>query len=155
MAHFQTGMIVDLCRQRNIAGVAEEISDYALNHRGAVESAGRYAAKVLKLPHRMCDLDAEERKARHIHDPNTILAIAFAAGRPREMWDQLVRDQNYNPRETEWLSRVLAFNTWSCLFICGSHHVESFAEKLTAARVRVDIWAVDWEPTDTAARVAD
>lgn len=147
--------ILALCREQNIAGIAEEMSDYALAHRRAVETAGRYAATTLNLPHRMCDLDAQERQARHIDAPNEIEALAFGAGHPRESWGQLVRDRNFDPRETEWHDRVLAFNRWPCLFICGSHHVDSFAEKLRASGVIVDVWAVDWEPTDPTARVAD
>jgi len=147
--------ILAVCKEKAIAGVAEEMSDYALAVRNAVETAGRYAATALNLPHRMCDLDAEERRALHIEDPNTIQANAFIGDVPREEWDQLVHDRNYEPREMIWLERVLAFDRWPCLFICGSHHVDSFAQKLRAAGVLVDIVADDWEPADPSARVVD
>jgi len=47
-------------------------------------------------------------------------------------------------REKLWLERLLAFNSWPLLFICGAKHVQGFRRLLEQNGIEVVIFAQDW-----------
>jgi len=50
----------------------------------------------------------------------------------------------YRMREKLWLERLLAFNSWPLLFICGAKHVQGFRRLLEQNGIEVVIFAQDW-----------
>ncbi len=103
--------------------IAEEFSEYLIEHNHAEDSTARRAAREIGIPHLFCDPDPHERKDLGI--------------------------QNDDDREKEWLRRIINSGSSRILFICGDNHIASFQALLTDTGHKAEIvggnWGKGWE----------
>ena len=90
---------------RRNSSIAEEMS---IEASGDCRTVGFEVAKEENLSHILCDPTCSERQALGISKDNTPLDIA--------------------KRENEWLRRLAYSGIYPVLFLCGAHHVCSFAQ---------------------------
>ena len=110
--------IQEQCRSLNIDLIAEEFSEYSLQHNPAQDSTTRSAANALDISFLFCDPDPDERLRLDIQtDPE---------------------------REKEWLDRIIKFGKNRILFICGETHIESFKTLVLDAGHKADIVGSNW-----------
>jgi hypothetical protein len=100
------------------AGLAEEMSEEAQKGRTTVlaELAEEHA-----LPHCLCDPNFAERDALKTLNDND--------GR----------------REDEWLRRILAFDHFPLMFVCGADHVNSFKKRCEMQTIKAEIVCDDFQ----------
>ena len=97
--------ILQIVQTRPCKTIAEEMSTEA---SGGCRTVGFEVAKEENLSHILCDPTCSERQALGISKDNTPLDIA--------------------KRENEWLRRLVYSGIYPVLFLCGAHHVCSFAQ---------------------------
>lgn len=144
------------CQNHNVKGVAEEIN------QGDTTIASALAAE-LYLPHLYADPDTKERIERDI--PNNIsidLVIEYgdrfpnicnwpktpsSENLPQEVWNEYSKRTHnaYRMREKIWLEKILYFDKWPLLFICGEKHFLEFSKLLKQNGVRVVEASEDWK----------
>ena len=118
--------------------VAEEFSDYALRklseERGIQEeSVTKVIAESLKVEHRFCDPDAEDR-ARMGYIEGTWLALDIAMNNCEGFSNDEINSRGfaieaakYWPlREQFWLGKLGDVLDKNVVFACGDVHIESF-----------------------------
>jgi hypothetical protein len=68
---------------------------------------------------------------------------------PSEVWKKYSKltESSYRAREAEWLKRLVSFNLWPVLCICGANHFKHFSELLCANGIQVTPLSNDWEPS--------
>lgn len=71
-----------------------------------------------------------------------------AATLPGEVWKIYSErtESSYRAREAVWLERLVAFNVWPVLCICGANHFTPFANLMIAEGIQVTELHKDWEP---------
>jgi hypothetical protein len=117
--------IRQVCQAHKIALVAEEMSSDGLAHYGKTITVVARLAGNLRIQHKFVDLTTAERANLGIDD-GSLSAAAMHLGSgdsAKHLRDELVSRLSYPVRERCWLARILAFNVWPSLFICGAHHV--------------------------------
>lgn len=68
---------------------------------------------------------------------------------PGEVWKIFSErtESSYRAREAVWLEKLVAFNVWPVLCICGANHFAPFAILMIAEGIQVTELHQDWEPT--------
>ncbi|MBE0434041.1 hypothetical protein IBX73_11340 [candidate division WOR-3 bacterium] len=132
-----------MAESKQIAALAEENSLEALAEAGAAESTVEAVARECGLPHRYCDPENDERSRLGIQQENAIRASAFFQGiGEREIQEQI--HESMRARERVWLERLLEWNQWPVLFVCGAIHLSPFMELLKEMNVEAVLVAEDW-----------
>lgn len=111
-----------IAKERDIEVIAEEFNESALKKSKTETCSARKVAQALGIEHRFVDPTHEER---------TLLKI-----------------ENDNQREREWLNRLQDLSERNVLFICGNSHLQSFSQLLTEkgfeVRILSDKWGYDY-----------
>ena len=145
-------MILDLCRQQDLAAIAEEMNPHALQENSVTESVAQQVSALLGRRHQFSDPSPEERYKLGIRQDNDIRAEHFF-----DEWTQVQieadvlargRVPSDRIREQFWLRRIQELDAWPLLFICGSDHFTSFAALLRADSIDVVEAHLDWEPAE-------
>ena len=145
-------MILDLCRQQDLAAIAEEMNSHALQENGVTESVAQQLCASLGRRHQFSDPSPEERYKLGIRQDNDIRAEHLFDEWTQEQVDADVLARGCVPsdkiREQFWLRRIQELDAWPLLFICGANHFTSFAALLRAASIGVVEAHPDWEPAE-------
>ena len=92
----------------------------------------RRLAHSLSAPHLDCDAGWAERHELGIADEPP-----EGSDEQRCQWDI---------REGVWRDRLVDFDQWPLLFVCGSKHSERFRDLLTRAGIEAIVYVACWEP---------
>ncbi len=97
-------------------------------------------AQDLGIPYAACNPDSVEQKARGIRSADSyhfdlILNKTDDPIDPEDRW----RAEAFPLREEIWIERLLKFDCWPVLFLCGKEHVEGFASRLQNHGIEVEI----------------
>lgn len=121
------GRLREVCEGYKIALIAEEMSSDGLAHYGKDTTVAARLAEEMRLQYRFVDLDRAERQNLHIDD-GSLAAAAMSLGsgtNAKYLRDKLSSRLSDAVRECCWLARILAFNVWPTLLVCGANHVGS------------------------------
>ena len=136
-------LLMDACENYGVAAIAEELNEQALLEVGKEVSVPRAVASSLRLPHRYCEPNRDERLQLGISDENTVTAFGQLSGKTNTEIEHLILVE-WQKREQLWLEHVRELGAWPVLFICGSSHVPSFTELLRSETVACHVVASDW-----------
>lgn len=136
-------LLTRMAESKQIAALAEENSLEAVAEAGATASTVEAIAREHGLPHRYCDPESEERSRLGIRQENAIRIAAFFQ-RIEEPEIQAQIDEAMRARERVWLERLLEWNQWPVLFVCGAKHSLPFIELLKERNVEAVLVAEDW-----------
>lgn len=155
-ATFKSVLIED-CKRHKIKGIAEEINK-------GIDTVASKLAEELKLGHLYADPDNDERVQRGI-ESDCRLDLVFKYGDrypgirawpkeeskdnlPEEVWEEYNKRTSisYRLRERAWLEKIIAFDQWPLLFICGADHFREFSKLLSGSGYRVIESHKDWAP---------
>ena len=106
----------------------------------------------LRIEHRYCDPDAEERKAAGIEEPGDTEAKGWQRHLSREEIDA-IRAENDRKRERIWFDRLREISSFPILFVCGGNHVAPFAALLNAEGYRTTVMAESWRGANPSPNV--
>lgn len=145
------------CEKYNVKAIAEEID----NDKPTVASI---LAKTLHVGHLIADPDLHERAKRGIQSDWRVDIIREYQNRypeigmwpespskenlPEEVWREYDRrtNESHGTREQVWLEKVIQFDRWPLLFICGANHFRGFSNLLRKRGFHVIESHKDWEP---------
>jgi hypothetical protein len=145
--------------KHRFAGIAEEIDDRS------VYLAEEFC-KQNGLKYRCIEPNAQERRDLSIPSANDIVleiqedfgeqypgisywpADPSAENIPSEVWKAYSErtEASYRAREAEWLDRIVKFDVWPVLCLCGAHHFLPFSELLRSKGIQVTESHQDWMP---------
>ena len=150
--------IQQLCAENQLAGIAEEMSVSALEEHGVSESVAWQVCASLGLRHQYSEPASRiERYALGIRQDNDIRAEHFFSDWTQEQIEADVLARGRVPsdriREDYWLRKVLEFNVWPLLFICGANHFSSFSTLLRTSGIHVVEAYADWEPSSDSSEL--
>ncbi len=132
-------------RKFAVRGMAEELNEDALSEHNVTRSVLQHQAAALALPHCFCEPGREERLARGIQQGNDVEVTGWINGwSDGEVKKRLLAE--FRKRETVWCDRLLAFDKWPVLFVCGADHVATFSSLLLERRLKVEVLETCWEP---------
>ena len=136
-----------LCQKFNVQAIAEEMSEEALSDWDCTSSIPKKLASKLKIHHRYCDPNTEERKELNILAENQIrLQATFPTISLSESEIQARIADSYAKREQYWLEQLCDLDIWPVLFVCGANHVKTFSGLSDSKDINVHVAAEDWEP---------
>lgn len=137
-------MLADVAAKQHVGCIAEEMNEDGLADAKKSESVPQIIAGILGLPHVFCELNRQERVAQGIKQESDIRVAAFFKEEPEEYVEDELKDQ-FHRRESIWLARIEAIDTWPVLFICGADHVPSFAALLQENGVECAVLYPEWK----------
>lgn len=137
MASFKK-YIFEIIDKNGIHGIGEEMHRSDLKEDRNKSTLKEVALK-LGIPHKYCNSDAQEA-LKLGHKP-------YLYKKPSESDEDFYkRDfENERKREPGWIQKILEFNNWPLLFVCGSEHVESFKKLLSKNSIKVVIVDKNWK----------
>ena len=148
-------MLLEECKKHGIEAIAEEIEKN-------IESVAFKLTKEIEIDHLYADPDKDERVKRGIKsDCRCDLLFKYRDQYPQlsawpkesnentlppEVWQEYSRrtNESYRKREKVWLDKILKFNKWPLLFICGADHFFEFSKLLERAGYSVVTAHEDW-----------
>lgn len=67
---------------------------------------------------------------------------------PSEVWRKYAErtESSYRAREAVWLERLIAFDVWPVLCICGANHFTPFSQIMLTEGLQVTKLHMGWEP---------
>ncbi len=146
--------ILTEAKRLNISLIAEEMSLAALRAYGARDSVARSVATKLKIEHRFCDPDREQRKSLGLTiDMYDRDIIASRLGIRRDVAEWTPEDvarvgeekkKSFHIREKFWLERIIEKIDQSIIFICGEEHTSSFTTILGGNNISSSIISTGW-----------
>ena len=137
----------NICLNKNIDLIAEELSEEALTASRAIDSSCRILSIKMGIRHIFCDPESSERTLLGIPSYSEILEdLGFGKVLTRAQAIQLKTEEMryWNVRENYWIENIIQHNFERCLFICGSSHIESFIEDLSSRGINFEIIAENW-----------
>jgi hypothetical protein len=137
--------LVFTCTSYRVRAIAEEMSEEAVERRGAVGTVGKHCADGLCLAYRYCDPGTAKRAELGVRDENIIRSEGSIEGWPPERIEQEVR-ASHAIRETYWFEELLKLDVWPVLFTCGANHVEPLQSMLKLGGVVTVVASADWAP---------
>jgi hypothetical protein len=135
--------VLATAKQAGVAGLAEENNVAALAEAGATQSTIELMANELGLRHRYCDPNMKTRAKLDMLQENEIRISAF----PEKLIEaevQRLLTESMRVRESYWLSKLIEFNTWPVLFVCGADHSLPFLDLLNGRGINAALVAEDW-----------
>ncbi len=133
------------CRQFGICAMAEEMNMEALGQRSLNISTCKQIAEELRIAHRYCDPEFNQRTALGIIEEADIHIQQFREGFDDTEKARRIRCE-YAKRERHWLTNLLTLRIFPILYVCGANHVESFESLLTARGLRCLTLNERWPP---------
>ena len=134
--------IIEWCEEEEALGIAEEMSDDALErHSHCRRTVPQEAALELDLHHQHSDMDEKQREA---------LKFQMEAERmdpAREEIRTLRNKLQDEIRERYWIKELIVWDCFPVLFVCGWEHVDSFREELERHGFETKIAARKYLPT--------
>lgn len=146
-------VLIDECKLQKVKAIAEEIKE-----------GDKTIASMLDEEHQIQYLYADpgykERMTRGIAT-NIVRDIMneypeiclwpkepSSENLPREVWKEYSKrtDRAYRMREQIWLERIISFDKWPLLFICGADHFTEFSKLLKSNGFHVVESHKDWMP---------
>lgn len=129
--------------------IAEELNENAIKKWKAHDSVARKIARHLKVRHRFCDPDLEERKALDIKCRKEIAQeLGYRRSLTREQSSEVdkVEKAHWEKREKFWLDRLTEQDSDKSIFLVGADHVDRFTALLTAHGIQSKVVERDWQP---------
>jgi hypothetical protein len=122
-------LLQDAVRTHGIHVIAEEMNLEKLSNMRAGVTTCKEIADIIILAHCYCEPD---KKTQDVLGIITIDQSVYASNRffqniPNEQIDAELRVSD-EKREKEWLKKLRELNLTPVLFICGSNHVQRFAD---------------------------
>ncbi|TKB67464.1 MAG: hypothetical protein E8D52_12890 [Nitrospira sp.] len=145
------------CEKYNIKAIAEEID----NDKPTV---AYMLAKTLHVEHLFADPDLQERAKRGIQSDCSYDIIQEYRNRypgigmwpdlpseenlPEKVWSEYDRrtKESHGMREQVWLEKIIQYDQWPLLFICGANHFRGFFNLLRNSGFHVIESHEDWAP---------
>jgi hypothetical protein len=137
-------MLTDVAAKHRVGCIAEEMNEDGLAEAERSASVPQIIADILGLPHIFCELNRRERVILGVKQENDICISAFLNGKSEEDVEAALKEQ-FHIRESVWLDRVEALDTWPVLFICGANHVPSFTALLQESGVECEVLYANWQ----------
>lgn len=144
----------NVCQLHAIKGIGEEMSEEALSdHNRKISIPKLIAQEINIIKHKYCDPGREEqlrlgiKPSGYFSQGKKLPEIAQppeVKGLSQEEADKLEWEEDLK-REPIWLERLLEFNTWPLLFICGSKHVDSFKKLIERKKINVFVVHENWK----------
>jgi hypothetical protein len=140
-----TPFLERLLQEFKVCGIAEEMNEEALYENGWGATIPMRVARALKIPHRFCDPNREERVKLGIRQENDIrIQDWLSQSNLSDSEIQSMVMESHARRERHWLEQLNDFNVWPVLFVCGADHVPSFHQLLQQQGIATHIAAEDW-----------
>lgn len=139
----------NICLNKNIDLIAEELSEEALASSHAIDSSCRILSGKMGIRHIFCDPESAERKFLGIPSESEILEdLGFGKVLTRAQAIQLKTEEMryWNARENYWIENIIQHDFKRCLFICGSSHIGSFSKNLSSKGINFEIITENWIP---------
>lgn len=137
----------DLCYNKKIKVVAEEMNDDALLKQGVNNTIPHHVALQLSLMHRYCDPDKAKQDELGIKNEGLIkMQGKWDDLSPNEIQNQI--NKEHRKRERFWLEEIKNISNYPILFICGSNHVLPFDRLLSDSGYQCSIIHEDWSPNN-------
>ena len=148
-------VLLEQCAFHEVNGIAEEIEKNAI-------TIAYQLASALQLRHLYADPDWSERAERGIQSDCQLDIIQEYADRyPSIRWWPKEENEEDLPaevleqyrkrtaradrlRERLWLEKIVGFNVWPLLFICGADHFEPFSNLLEVSGFNLIKSHPDW-----------
>jgi hypothetical protein len=157
--------LLELCISYQVRGIAEEIERNA-------RTVAAELAFALKLDHLYADPDANER-AEHgiVSDCRKDLIQEYAGRYPNIRWWPKEENEETLPaevyaqyvertakadrmRERLWLTKIVEFDIWPLLFVCGADHFQPFSNLLDRCGFDLIKSHPDWPESVAAAALS-
>ena len=131
-------LIRKVCKDNHINAVGEEFCPENLM-KDTIESYIKVIADKIYIPHRYCNTTSDE--------DNELGVKQFLYKMKDETEDEFKRRdwENDRLREKGWLKKIIEFNKWPLLFICGSLHVFSLKNLLKENGIYAKILYESWD----------
>ena len=157
-------LVANTCARHRARLIAEEMSDEALQNRGATQTiCGEIAAEAPDTGHLLVDPNIDERRQLGIenvdHVPPEIFHTLHMQSARATSLDDLRREadiraaadprvrSSHDKREKEWVRRLELKNQFPILLVCGANHVQSFSELAENMGFVVTVLHADWHPS--------
>lgn len=137
-------MVEGAARRFAFRGLAEELNEDGLSEHKVTRSVLQQQAAALGLPHCFCEPGRDERSALGIQQGSDVEITGWIRGWSKDELKQHLLAE-FNKRETVWFDRLLGFDKWPILFVCGANHVPSFSSLLQERGVEVEVLETCWE----------
>lgn len=146
------------CEKHKVKATAEEIDS-------GFDTVASTLAAGLSIEYLCADPDSNERFERDIQsDCRLDITLEYSdrypeiaifpkdpskENLPAEVWQEYDNrtNESYRMREKIWLEKIVSFDKWPLLFICGADHFQEFSKLLSATGYRVIESQEHWEPT--------
>lgn len=116
------------CQSLNIQTLAEEMCSDARQKWQIQQTVPQSVADELGISHTDCDPTEKERAVLGIQNEGLIKMNGLMHEEPEETVQENIRAE-YDKREWEWIRRLDQLQHERVLFVCGTDHSRSFAEK--------------------------
>ena len=145
--------VLATAKDYDVAALAEENDPEALAEKDLVESTIQFIARELGIKHCHCDPDTRTRAALGIRQEGQIRLSHYYLQQPtnsrhrKPLTEEEVQqrmDESDRKREHYWLSKLVEFNTWPVLFVCGAEHSLPFCDLLQKNSLDTVLVAYDW-----------
>jgi hypothetical protein len=138
-------LLISLCSEYMIKGIAEEMNQAALAERNITETVAQAVSAALEIKHQLSDPPPQIRQKLGVRGENDIRAYGWLQNWSPERIETEVR-QSHEIRERYWLTQLHILNSWPLLFVCGANHSAHFSELLQKEGFDVVVEFSDWVP---------
>jgi len=143
--------------KHKVKAIAEEIDN-------GLDTVASTLAADLSIEYLYADPDSNERFERGIQSDCRLDIVLEYSDRyseiaiwpkepskenlPAEVWNEYDKrtNESYRMREQVWLEKIVSFDKWPLLFICGAIHFQEFSKLLVATGYRLIESQEDWAP---------
>lgn len=137
-------LVESTSRRLAVRGLAEELNEDGLSEHSVTQSVLQQQAAALGHPHCFCEPGRNERASLGIRQGNDVEVTGWFNGWSEdEVKKRLLAE--FRKRETVWCDRLLAFDRWPVLFVCGADHVGTFSALLLERGLAVQVLEACWE----------
>lgn len=138
-------LLLSVCRNWNLRGIAEEMSAEGLAKYKGARSIPSSVATTLGLPYRACDPTSSQRVLAGIVGPGEVLIDARMQGLSDDEAEKRLAAEEIK-REKYWLRELQEHDVWPTLFVCGASHASRFKSLLDSAGFPAYVLVEDWAP---------
>jgi hypothetical protein len=136
-------LLENTCLTYGVCAVAEELHQDNLPEERAESTVCEFA-NTAGLAHVYAEPSSEHRRNNGMPTHAELELEAQLTNIDRRNIPRL-EQQSMMSRELYWLTKLLEFNQWPLLFVCGANHVNSFSARLRAHDIAVQVAVVDWD----------
>ena len=142
------------CLSLGINALAEEMCSDARQKWQIEQTVPQSLAQDLGIIHADCDPNEEERNALGIRHEGLVKMTGLMQEESEVTIQRNIRVE-YDKREQEWIRRIGQLPHDRVLFVCGTDHSRSFAEKTKGCGWQTDTLAEEWTPNITSVPISD